>query len=514
MKPFRVFWLLMTFVWLTLAPRIAGAQSLDWVFSQIKEKILIDGAYTTLWSTDTLQRLGSRIAPDGVLKRADGSDFTFQRHLTNPQGTVSHDYSYTLIYLAEKYGSAFRPLLIRQTEEVSQVVRSRYGSGDSTLANETYVSYYSPEDFHALNRSDPATYEKFVRLISTKPGFPLWQRTMRHDRDSKVVTTNEDYKWYAEVNSGYPFGPPPREQISLDISPYQVNFSDALFSEKESIGVRGFGFEAAFGSRVLNMLAYQSPMISWGGRMLLFFEGDWSNTDSAGFMDVRILGRSKVNTEKFIVHSKLSTAAPVFALDPPKMNVTPGYAVEVGLGTRFFDGRLPFVTVYYGGGSRNFDNPMISRTTGSVKRAFFTTTQLEAYLSYFWKMDRRGFNRFRLDLGVGSHDMWDVSYDSLNRVDEGDQLLGINNLQVLLGLDYSHNSSEDPTQYLPLTEFGARMRFFFNRLTVNPWIKIFKSGSHEVRLEFSAITPPIGRSLFDWEAEKGSMMFLRYRYGL
>jgi hypothetical protein len=188
--------------------------------------------------------------------------------------------------------------------------------------------------------------------------------------------------------------------------------------------------------------------------------------------------------------------------------------MEVSVGTRFFDGRLPFVTLYYAGGTRNFDNPMISHTVGSEERAYFTTTQLEAYLSYFWKMDRRGFNRFRLDLGAGSHDLWDVAYDSLHHAGTATQLLGTNNLQVLVGLDYSHNSSEDPTQYLPLTEFGVRTRFFFNRLTVNPWIKIFKSGSHELRLEFAAVTTPIGRTLFDWEAQKASMMILRYRYGL
>ncbi|MGA9120592.1 MAG: hypothetical protein WB699_14605 [Bacteroidota bacterium] len=514
MRKIRMFSSILIALAFAVLPHEAHAQSLDWVFSHIKEKILIDGAYTTLWSTDTLQRMGTKIAPNGVLKRADGSDFTFQKAHANPQGTVSHDYSYTMIYLAEKYRSYLRPLLIRQTEEVSQVVRSRYGNNDSTLSNEVYVSYYSPEDFHALNQSDPDTYAKIVRLITAKPGFPLWQHEIHHDSNLKVATTNDDYRWYAEVNSGYPFGPPPREQISLDISPYQVNFSDAIFSEKESIGVRGFGFEAGFGNRVLNMLAYQSPILSWGGRLLMFFQGDWSNLDSAGFLDLRILGRSKVNTEKFIVHSKLSSADPVFALDPPKMNVQPGFALELGIGTRFFDGRLPFVTLYYGGGSKDYSNPMITYDGATGKKAYFTTTQLEGYLSYFWKMDRRGYNRFKLDLGVGSHDVWDVSYDSLNHVEEGIQLLGTNNLQVLLALDYSHNSSEEPTQYLPLTEFGARMRFFFNRLTVNPWIKIFKSGSHELRLEFCAVTPPIGRSLFSWEAEKGSMMILRYRYGL
>ena len=495
-------------------PLSASSQSLDWVFSHIKDKIVLDPAYTCLWSTDTLQKTGARIAPAGVLKRADGSDFVFQKSHTNPQGTVSHDYSYTLIYLAEKYHAAFRPLLIRQTEVVSQVVRSRYGSGDSTLSNETYVSYFAPEDFHALNRSDPATYGKIVQLIASRPGFPLWDHASVKAAETKVSTGNNDYRWYAEVNSGYPFGPPPREQFSLDISPYQISFSHALFSEKESFGVRGFGFEASFGNRVLNMLAYQSPIVSWGGRLLVFFQGDWSNLDSAGFLDMRILGRTRVNTEKFIVHTKLYTADPVFSLDPPRMNVQPGFAMELAIGTRFFDGRLPFITFYYGGGSKDFANPMITYDNGTRQKAFFTTTQFESYLSYFWKMDRRGYNRMRLDMGIGSHDVWDVSYDSLGRVEESAESLGTKNFQVLLGLDYSHNSSEDPTRDHPLTEFGARLRFFENRLTVNPWIKVFKSGSHEVRLEFSAVTAPLGRSVLPWEAERGSMMILRYRYGL
>ncbi len=499
---------------LILLPRSTSSQSFDWVFSQIKEKIILDPGYTRLWSTDTLQKSGARIAPAGTLKRADGSDFVFQKSHTNPQGTVSHDYTYTLIYLAEKYRSVFRPLLIKQMEEVSQVVRSRYGSGDSTLSNEVYVSYYTPEDFHALNKSDPATYGKILRLIASKPGYPLWEHVLQTTNDPKISVGNSDYRWYAEVNSGYPFGPPPREQISLDISPYQVNFSDALFSEKESFGVKGFGLEAGFGSRVLNMLAYQSPIVSWGGRLLIFFQGDWSNLDSAGFLDMRILGRSKVNTEKFIVNSRLYAADPVFSLDPPRMNVQPGFAMELAIGTRFFDGRLPFVTFYFGGGSKDFSNPMITYDRGSEQRAYFSTTQLESYLSYFWKMDQRGYNRMRLDLGIGSHDVWDVVYDSLHHVLGSTEMQGTKNFQVLLGLDYSHDASDEPTRDQPLTEFGTRLRFFENRLTVNPWIKVFRSGSHEVRLEFSAITAPLGRSLYPWEAEKGSMMILRYRYGL
>ncbi len=499
---------------LVVVPTVLRAQTLDWVFSQIKDKIVIDPAYTCLWSTDTLQKVGARIAPAGVLKRADGSDFVFQKNHTNPQGTISHDYTYTLVYIAEKYRSAFRPLLIRQTEEVSQVVRSRYGTGDSTLSNEVYVSYFAPEDFHALNRADPATYGRIVQVLSSKPGYPLWDHTIHGSDDSKVSLGNNDYRWYAEVNSGYPFGPPPREQISLDISPYQINFSDALFSEKESFGVKGFGIEAGFGNRVLNMLAYQSPLLSWGGRLLIFFQGDWSNLDSAGFLDMRILGRTRVNTEKFIVHSRLYAADPVFSLEPPRMNVQPGFAMEMAVGTRFFDGRLPFLTFYFGGGSKDFSNPMITYDAGAERRAYYSTTQFEAYLSYFWKLDQRGYNRMRLDMGVGSHDVWDVAYDTSNHVKESTEIVGTKNYQVLLGLDYSHNSSDEPTKDQPLTEFGARLRLFENRLTVNPWIKVFRSGSHEVRLEFSAVTSPLGRSLYNWEAERGSMMILRYRYGL
>ncbi len=505
---------LMTMAALAVVSQSSSAQSLDWVFSQIKDKIILDPAYTCLWSTDTLQRIGAKIAPGGVLKRADGSDFVFQKSHTNPQGTITYDYTYTLIYVGEKYRAAYRPLLIKQTEEVSQTVRSRYGSGDSTVSNDVYVSYYTPEDLHALNRSDPEVYGKLVRLLAYKPGYPLWDHRSSRENDLKVSAGNSDYRWHAEVNSGYPFGPPPREQFSLDLSPYQVSFSDALFSEKESIGVRGFGFEAGFGNRVLNMLAYQSPIVSWGGRLLMFFQGDWSNLDSAGFVDMRILGRSRVNTEKFIVHTKLHAADPIFALDPPRMNVQPGFAMEMAIGTRFFDGRLPFLTFYYGGGSKNFDNPMITYDYGTEQRAYFTTTQFEAYLSYFWRMDQRGYNRMRLDLGIGAHDVWDVSYDSLDHVKQAQQLMGTKNSQVLIGFEYSHNSSTDPTRDQPLTAFGARLRFFENRLTVNPWIKIFKSGPHEIRLEFSAVTPPIGRSLYDWEAERGSLLTLRYRYGL
>jgi hypothetical protein len=78
-------------------------------------------------------------------------------------------------------------------------------------------------------------------------------------------------------------------------------------------------------------------------------------------------------------------------------------------------------------------------------------------------------------------------------------------VQPLLEADFTHQSHR--------AAFGVWVRFFDNRLTVGPWLKVFKVPYHEVRLEAMVMPKPIGRSLRDWEAVHASLIQLRYRYG-
>jgi len=131
--------------------------------------------------------------------------------------------------------------------------------------------------------------------------------------------------------------------------------------------------------------------------------------------------------------------------------------------------------------------------------------QWEASLSYFWNVDRSMYNRFRFDVGAGTYDVRLVGYRPDGTVSSDAKVRGMSQVQPLLQLQYTHESNR--------ARFGARVRFFDNRLTFTPWFKVFETGPHEVRLEAILMPRSVGRSLRVWEVDHGNLIQIRYRFG-
>jgi len=416
-------------------------------------------------------------------------------------------YQYQLIYVTSN-GSEPTLLTLRELAET-------YSSGglykkSTTKVKRSPVVLLTVRDFFEMkNCTTSQTYkelQEFVRKRHREENRIGPDFRGDHSASSLVADNNRDYLRFALIHSSLPVeeayfdGP-----VSLDATFSRLSVSSKIFSERTWLGLRGFGVEFGFGDRVLNLLSYQAPYLAWGVRFLIVPAGSSADLATSFFVDLQIKGRSPLNTNRFIMNANLHRATPVFSLNPGRLNVTSGVAFEAQMGRPFND-RLPFLSFYYSGGTKDFAKPDIHFIQNGMPSAYFSTIQWEASFSYFWNLDNAAFNRIRLDIGAGSYNVWQVEYDSaMNSIRSSSLISPLTQVRPLITVNYTHASDD--------AKFGVGVRFFDNRLALTPWIKIFESISHQVRVEFMAITRTVGRGFQPWEAEKGSLLQLRYRYG-
>jgi hypothetical protein len=448
--------------------------------------------------------LKSQHFPGIQLKDCRGKTIELKSDVTtvNSDRKISRtSYSYQIIYVP--YETSFKLLTLREIKVEPPVIEAP--------EEETKITpILGVSDFIHLENVGDSSFNKIVEIVASKHDEKknyIGLKLLRPNPYSPYIASdNRDYRNFALIHSYLPFEKKYfLKPVSFDVSFSRISFSSTAFNERTWLGVRGFGIDFSFGDRILNLLSYQSPYLSWGVRFLIVPAGSSSNIDSSFFIDLHIKGRSPVNSTRFITNAKLHEATPVFTLYPPRLNVTAGVAFEVKLGRPFND-RLPYLSFYYSGGTREFPAPYVTFVHSGLASAYFSTIQWEAAFSYFWNFDKSEFNRMRLEIGAGSYNVWQVDYDSARTTVFSSGLVSpLTQVRPLIDIDYTHVSQD--------AKFGAGVRFFDNRLTLTPWIKIFESQPHQIRIEFMAITRTIGRSPQPWETDKGSILQLRYRYG-
>lgn len=491
------------------------------MYALIDEKIGADAANTNLHGTYDLSYDDLGLLRGDTLAGIGGDRIMVRRdHATGGKtGTKSVTYRYRILYLPETEESRMQVVRITEfvTERTTRQMSFEGGQHDSTDV---------VESMHVLSLEDILALEQDRRNGKGPLGQDLWDLIIGLERkgrtaplrrkesgilpvtpDHIVAESNRDYMRFARVNDRHPFADLARAERPISI---EATFSTLTVSHKrlyvgsESIGIHGFGLEAGFGDRVLNHVSFQSPVLTWGLRFLVFFnDARGSLIDSSFFLDMRILGRTPMNTASLIDRWRLHVASPVMSLDRPKLNVTPGATIEIMTGSPY--NRVPFITFLYSGGAKEYGSPNVRLPLGDSSQAYYSTRQWEASLSFLWNVDRAMYNRFRLDVGAGTYDVRQVLYTAGGGVAADLKMRAMSQVQPLLQLHYTHVSNR--------ARFGARVRLFDNRLTFMPWFKVFESGAHEVRLESILMPRPVGRSLRVWEVDHGNLVQIRYRYG-
>lgn len=491
--------------WLTL--NVGLADSLDVEYKRILRTVAKDSAYSRLYYMDLSgEDLNVKAVRHRNLERrfTDGNS-PFLGAETPPQRT------YRFIYIPVQFNFLdmavpLVPLVIEEMVRTRE--RAPQGSIGATI---TTKPIFDLRDFMAMKNDFPAEFSALVHDLNHHhiegKGYPLGSKIRRRpdEENSFVLDGNWNYFRHLRLIGGYVGNPHGSEAYSIDATWSAIKLSLDFASEAQWLGVQSFGIELGFGDRVLSLLAYQSPYLAWGGRLLVFFGGEKASIDTSFFFDIRILGRSPINTSLLIDRWKLNRASPIASLESSMLNVTSGVAIELRTG-RPFSERLPHLTLYYSGGPTRFDDPYVKRKVENRDIAYFSTIQWETYLSFYWNLERERYNTMNLDLGAGSYNVFRAELDSVGRARSYSNALSLTQVKPLVALSYLHDSRA--------ARFGANVRLFDNRLTLHPWLKIFRNDPHELRMEFLWLTRVFGRSPLPWEVEQGSMLQLRYRFGL
>jgi hypothetical protein len=491
------------------------------MYALIEQKIKTDGPNTNLLGTFDLSNKDFGSLSGDTLAGPAGDRIVIRGDVSSggKTGSKSITYRYRLLYLPDSEDMPLQVVRLIElvTERSSRMLSFEGGERDTTEVTQS-LHILTLEDILFLEQADrgekprlKAELEKMIlgleRRGRTTPLRRKESGILPGTPDYVLAASNRDYARFARVNDRHPFADLERAERPVSI---EATFSSLTLSHKrlyvgsESIGIHGFGIEAGFGDRVLNHVAFQSPVLTWGLRFLVFFnDARGSLIDSSFFLDMKILGRTPMNTAAFIDRWRLHVASPVMSLDRPRLNVTSGATFEIVTGSPYY--RVPYLSFLYSGGGKEYSSPYVRLPQGDSSKAYFSTRQWEASLAFFWNADRAMYNRFRIDLGAGTYDVREVLYGVNGGVVADRRRRSMSEVQPLLQLQYTHVSNR--------ARFGARLRFFDNRLTFTPWFKVFDSGPHEVRLESILMPKPVGRSTREWEVTHGNLIQIRYRYG-
>ena len=315
---------------------------------------------------------------------------------------------------------------------------------------------------------------------------------------------NSDYLAFARLNESHWY---PKEEISSGFSrrgtgsgsPLRLDLSFSRLSLSHKVldfSLGGTSVEASATERVLNLLPYQSRTLSTGFRTLLKL-GDYSDINKSTYLDAKFMARIKMNTNSFIKNLSYIQA------EKSLLNVGSSIIAELNV-TRPMN--LPFINMYLSTGNKNYDDPLEIIENNGANYAYFSFTQAEFTMSFYWNTTDKLESKFKMDLGAGFFDISRAYYDDENNVTSEATLQ--NTVSPVIAIHYNFVPQGNAI-------FGTSVKYFNAQFNSKIWLKLLELNKiHTLRLETLYISSPVGREMKEWENEGGVMFQLRYRYGL
>ncbi len=330
------------------------------------------------------------------------------------QMKFNDDIRYKLVFLKEGLEVDSVYLLYLEEIKLNSVNNERlFGALDEIPDDTSRVLNF--KDMYNLKTSFKNYYNAFYNLleefIAENDEAPL-PSLLGINPDKKVnsgfgvsARDNKDYLNFAYINGmhWYPReeeGHSSRRRKSDSQNPYRidVSLSTLTFShEFMDLSVGSSAFELSTDEKVLNLLPWESSSIQAGFRTLIALSENNLNYNDAMFIDVKFLARFKMNS------NSLFNKLPYIMADAPRLNVGPGLVGEISLSRPF---SLPFINLYFSTGQQQFENPAAVIGTPDAKTAFFSFTQVESAMSFYWSTSDKLISRFRVDLGFAFYDIW------------------------------------------------------------------------------------------------------------
>jgi len=491
-------------IFLTLTS-ISFSQNLWDVYKKVEKKLNNDSKYLDLYSIN-------------FTPNKDELPYFTNVPLAFNKGTFSFngETNYTIVF-------------IKETVEIDSVlllyvftINTTGGDSDSNsliaTANTTKIdtvkvlSYADIQELY-FNTSTRKIYDELYRVVvatiqEQEPRSLLGIDVSKELKKSKGYSSadNTDFLNYMYVNSMHKYpkqksqnvvkrrGRVKEEEVGTEFQ-IDASLNHCTFTHK----MLEFPFYSLSGEinitdDLLNLLPYQNMTINGGIRGLISFSGDEQNLKKDLILDVRILGKAKVD------FSSISHKLPFVFADAAKLNVSSGVILDIKT-TQFYN--FPFINLYLSTGSKNYENPNISFGKRDSIYSFFTSTQWKFLFSFFWNASERSDLRLKMDVGLGAHDVIEV-IKYKKRVIEN---LLSNKIQPIVAFNLSFVPKGDELLNLSL-------RYYDNIIKGDVWFKLLEIPPHVFRLGGVFISSPLFRDVQKWENEGSGMIQIHYRYGL
>lgn len=488
---------------LALSYSVLFGQTIDHLYRQIELKLIEDRNYLDIYSIQFLPSQ-QEAADLGSFPLADGKgNFSFRS---------SENISYDIVFLKDNY--EFDSLVVLFIRQVSQggddgpvLFQEAGASGiDSTIA----VRFKDIQELYFHNRE---AYQKLYliveRVLRDSEPFSLVKLITDEDVQSEIGVSspgNTDFINFNYVNNIHTY---PKFTASTTpttssrrrggtaqttaMTDFKIDFSFSHLTFFHNMFDYDFGtISAEFNTNtpMLNILPWQASTFSGGIRALVNIDG-LSDLSDAFLIDAKILGRFRIDMTSF--NDKL----PFIFGKKSLINVGNGFVFDLKT-TGIYD--IPFFELYFATGSEDLENPYYINNN----IAYFSFTQWQALMSFYWNSSEKRTVRFKLSLGIGGHDIVEGDYSGA--------VIGRRHMKDVVQpvLEMSMNIVPNNVEFL-----GINGKFFDSHLTAFFWIKLLEfSNDHSFRVEMQYISSTFFREPELWEQPNGqSLVQLRYRYG-
>jgi hypothetical protein len=433
----------------------------------------------------------------------------FRENISDPDST-GHKYVYKIYFWKFWQGDSVIPLAIQ--EHHVQTIPSKTSEDTGKTVIDITTFRINTGSLIKMYKSDEGKgfIQELIRIIKANKATSTYTDNMSDK--NKLVSRDQYYIDFAEItnNHWYRQRAPTENNQGLfsqqgsNQQTYQhyieLSFSSLSISHSYVQKLTGINLGFEFGlhkDNILNLLEYQNPVFTVFGVSTFFNIGD--NL----YADIKILPQIKFDSKQ----SSEMNLWPIFAFDPVKINKSQGVAIEGHFLGSLGNFKLPFINIYLYNSRKDYNNPVFTRSISpDTVQSYYSLTQWEISSSFYWNIDKNNYNKFKLDIGTGGYDIWNILYDIDNNVISNTKIKKTLSLSPFFTLEYVHSSDK---------RFGSIIRLFDNRVRLGVWLTLLKLGNHELRVEENYISKLFGREMKEWEHEGSSnMMQLIYRYGL
>jgi hypothetical protein len=486
----------------------AFCQNLDEMLEQIDLKLRKDKNYLNLYKV---------VFPNNKI-----NETLTNLPRTNYKDPVSFEakdnITYEVVFLMDAIGVDSTVLLYVDKIEEKGAGGEQF-FGETTGPTRTTERILTYKDLYSLASAKPQAYmtlysevRKFIRENPDNPPTSLLKISPDNDIKTSLGISsrdNTDFLNYQRANSlqYYPKAKVDKKlgkrgsTAAVDSIDYRIEagFTSISFSHKDmDFSFGGAGVEVGVEENILNLLPFQQMSINGGFRLYVNLSEKKEDLAKSTIIDLKMLGRYKVNM------SDLPTSLPFMGGTQPKLLLSNAAGVDFTI-TRPFG--LPTINFAAMSGSTDLSNSPVKQTINKKLYTFYSNTQAQATMAFFWNTSESMTSRFCIEVGAGYYDVYSGLYANASASKPSVKVQVQNDFFPLIALHYNF-SPEGKDLY------GGTVKVFDSQIKTYGWFKLLElDGGHVFRLGIIYITPPFARHKRDWETNGGALVQLRYRYG-